>query len=125
MAALENVRHETYAQEIAKGLSQRKAYRIAFPKSIKWKDETVDSKASVLAKQEKVLARINELKELASNKAIKTATERKIWLSRVMDDENEDTNTKLKACDQLNKMEGEYTTKIEGELKVKKLEDLL
>jgi hypothetical protein len=42
-----------------------------------------------------------------------------------MDDEEEDTNTKLKACDLLNKMEGEYTTKIEGEMKIHKLEDLL
>ena len=125
MAALENVRHETFAQEIAKGLSQRKAYRVAFPKSVNWKDETVDSKASVLAKHEKVLARINELKDLSSNEAIKTATERKIWLSRVMDDETEETTTKLKACDLLNKMEGEYVTKIEGEVKVNKLEDLL
>lgn len=125
MSALDNVRHETYAQEIAKGLSQRKAYRIAFPNSIKWKDETVDSKASILAKNEKVLARINELKDLSSNEAIKTATERKIWLSRVMDDENEETNAKLKACDILNKMDGEYTTNIVGELKVKKLEDIL
>ena len=34
-------------------------------------------------------------------------------------------DTKLKALDTLNKMSGEYTTKIEGDLKVNKLEDLL
>lgn len=126
MGALNNPRHETFAQEITKGiLSQRKAYRVAFPSSLKWKDETVDSKASALAKNDKVLARVNELKELATSKAIKTAIERKEWLSSVMDDEKEDTNTKLKACDLLNKMEGEYITKIEGEMKIHKLEDLL
>lgn len=125
MGALANVRHEKFAQGIAQGLSQRKAYREAFPSSLKWKDETVDSKASVLAKNDKVLARVNELKSESSSKAIKTAIERKEWLSSVIDDENEETTTKLKACDLLNKMDGEYITKVEADVKVKKLEDLL
>lgn len=125
MGTLANVRHETFAQEIAKGMSQRKAYRVAFPSSLKWKDETVDSKASALAKSDKVLARVNELKNESSSKAIKTAIERKEWLSSIIDDEAEDTTTKLKACDLLNKMDGEYVTKVEADVKVKKLEDLL
>ena len=36
-----------------------------------------------------------------------------------------DLNTKIKALDTLNKMSGEYTTKIEGNIGVSKLEDLL
>ncbi len=116
MGALTNVRHETFAQEIAEGKSQRKAYRSAFPKSVNWKDETVDSKASVLAKNEKVLARIKELQEQATSKSIKTAIQRKEWLSSIIDSKEEDTATKLKACDLLNKMDGEYTTKIEADV---------
>jgi hypothetical protein len=125
MGVLENARHEKFSQGIAQGLSQRKAYREAFPNSKKWKDETVDSKASALAKDDKVLARVNELKSESSSKAIKTAIERKEWLSSIIDDENEDTTTKLKACDLLNKMDGEYITKVEADVKVNKLEDLL
>jgi hypothetical protein len=40
-------------------------------------------------------------------------------------DNETDTNAKLKAMDILNKMSGEYTTKIEGNIGVTKLEDLL
>ena len=50
MGVLENARHEKFAQELSLGTTQRKAYRVAFPSSLKWKDETVDSKASALAK---------------------------------------------------------------------------
>ena len=116
MGALNNVRHETFAQEIALGKSQRKAYRSAFPKSVNWKDETVDSKASVLAKNDKVLARIQELQGEATSRTIKTAIQRKEWLSSIIDSTEEDTAIKLKACDLLNKMDGEYTTKIEADV---------
>lgn len=112
MAALENARHETFAQGIAQGLSQRKAYREAFPNSERWKDETVDSKASNLAKEDKVLARLQELREESSSKAVKSAQERKEWLSAIVDNAAEDMNTRLKACDMLNKMGGDYTTKV-------------
>ncbi|MFB5068298.1 MAG: terminase small subunit [Aerococcus sanguinicola] len=49
------------------GLSQRKAYRLAYPSSEKWKDEVVDSKASNLLKNGKVLARYRELLQQSSN----------------------------------------------------------
>ena len=113
MAELKNARHEKYAQGIAQGTSQRKAYRAAFPSSLKWKDETVDAKASALAKNDKVLARVQELQAAATSKAVKTATQRKEWLSEIMDDECEDMNHRLKACDMLNKMDGSYTDKLQ------------
>lgn len=116
MAVLSNAKNEKFAQGIANGMSQRKAYRAAFPSSLKWKDETVDSKASVLANSDKVLARITELKEQASSEAVKTAIQRKEWLSSVIDDDSIDINAKLKACDLLNKMDGEYVTKVEADV---------
>jgi hypothetical protein len=116
MGALKNVRHETFAQEIALGKSQRQAYKVAFPKSVNWKDETVDPKASALAKNDKVLTRVQELQAEATSKTIKTAIQRKEWLSSIIDSTEEDTTTKLKACDLLNKMDGEYTTKIEADV---------
>lgn len=54
---------ELFCQEIVKGSSQRQAYYAAYPSSMKWKPETVDSKASVLANSDKVLERLSELRE--------------------------------------------------------------
>ena len=113
MGALKNERHEKYCRELMNGASQRKAYRAAFPNSEKWKDSTVDAKASALAKSDKVLARLQELQEEATSKAVKTATERKEWLSKVMDNDEEEMQHRLKACDMLNKMDGSYTDKVQ------------
>ena len=121
MAELKNVRHETFAQELAKGISQRKAYRVAFPNSKKWKDSTVDSRACDLAKNSKVLARVQELKEAATSKAVKSAVERKEWLSQIMDDLNEKTENRLKACDMLNKMDDAYSDADEKKARIDKL----
>ena len=113
MAELKNVRHEKFAQCIANGYSQRKAYRAAFPNSENWKDETVDPKASALAKNDKVLARLHELAEEASTVAVMSATERREWLSKVIRNKYEDTKDKLRAIDLLNKMDGTYVEKVE------------
>lgn len=55
-------RIEIFCNEIVSGKSQRQAYYAAYPSSLNWKDTTVDSKASVFAKDEKVLARLQELR---------------------------------------------------------------
>lgn len=126
MAELKNVRHETFAQGMAAGLSQRKAYRAAYPSSKNWKDETVDSKASALMKNGKVLARYNELCQLTSSEAVMDITERKEWLTKVVLNNKEKTKDRLGALNMLNKMEGVYVTKLGGEINVQpKLEDLL
>lgn len=54
---------EKFVQELIKCKSQRKAYRIAYPRSVNWKDEVVDVKASELLKNGKVLVRYNELND--------------------------------------------------------------
>lgn len=115
MAEIKNTRHETFAQNIAKGMSQRKAYRAAFPSAMKWKDETVDSKASLLAKNEKVLARVKELADMSTSDAVMSAKQRKEWLSKLIQDDKGVilTSDKLKAVDILNKMDGEYTEKVQ------------
>ena len=113
MAELKNARHEKFAQGIAKGLSQRNAYRAAFPSSLDWKDTTVDSKASVLAKNGKVLERVKELAEKSTSKAVMTAQERKEWLTGIVKNDLEATKERLKAVDILNRMEGSYIEKVE------------
>ena len=77
MPILRNSRWETFAQALAEGASQRKAYRKAFPNSEKWKDATVDNKAYALAKKGEVLERYNELKEEAA-KALEVARAEKL-----------------------------------------------
>ena len=118
MAELQNARHEKFAQGIASGLSQRKAYRAAFPNSAKWKDTTVDNRASELAKTSEVLGRLEELAQKASNDAIMDAAERKEWLTRIIKSGTEETKDKLKAVDLLNRMDGTYITKVEVDANV-------
>lgn len=113
MAALENARHEKFAQCIAKGMTQRKAYRAAFPNADKWKDTTVDNRASELCKTSEVLGRLRELADKASDEAIMSVKERKAWLSNVIQSEEEYMKDKLKALDILNKMDGAYIEKVE------------
>lgn len=114
MAVLSNAKNEKFAQGIFEGLSQRKAYRAAFPSSRKWKDSTVDSRASELYNTSEILGRLDELKKEAADDSILSVIERKKWLSELIEDYSEKTENKLKALDLLNKMDGEYTTKIEA-----------
>lgn len=127
MAELKSAKQEKFVQGLANGLSQRKAYRAAFPNSKKWKDSTVDVKACELAKDNKILVRLKELQEKATNTSVMTATKRKEWLSSLIESSEEETRDKLRAIDILNKMDGEYLNKIElsGEVRSEKLSDVL
>jgi hypothetical protein len=116
MAELKNIRHEKFAQGIASGLSQRKAYLAAFPKSANWKDATVDKRASELSKKGEILGRVKELAEQSSKKTIMNAIQRKEWLTEVIKSDKEETKDKLKAIDILNRMQGDYVTKIEADV---------
>lgn len=112
MAALANARHEKFVQGLAAGLSQRKAYRAAFPNSARWKDATVDNKAYQLAQRGEILARQTELAKESTTKAVMSIAKRKEWLTGVVLDEAEETKDKLKAVDILNRMDGAYTDKV-------------
>lgn len=70
-------------QGLIAGLSQRKAYRAAYPNTKEWKDSSVDSQASRLLATNKVLTRYNELLDEHKNKALWTrekAVNELIWL---------------------------------------------
>lgn len=112
-------------------MSQRQAYKDAY-NAENMTDESIDVEACKLFNDTKVSQRYQELIDKLEDKAIMTARERMIWLSGVVLDSVKeqdlkiaDLNTKIKAVDILNKMSGEYTTKIEGNIGVTKLEDLL
>lgn len=56
------VKQEKFVQELVKGKTQREAYRIAYPSSLKWKDSAVDCKASLMLNGNvKVLERYKHL----------------------------------------------------------------
>lgn len=54
---------ERFVQLLIVGYTQLKAYRIAFPQTVKWKDITVSPYACKLAKAGKILARMSMLRE--------------------------------------------------------------
>lgn len=62
---------------------------------------------------------IQELRKKTQSSRIMSAVERKEWLTKVLNDDNAKLNDKLKALDILNKMDGEYTEKVQlsGEVK--------
>lgn len=112
MPVLENARHEKFVQCLIIGMSQRKSYREAFKQSTRWKDNTVDSRASELMKVSEVLGRHRELLEEAQDEAIMTRKERMVKLSEIATDGENDA-AMIKAIDTLNKMDNLYIAKTE------------
>lgn len=118
-------KQEQFAKAIAlEGMTYSDAYRSAYDTS-RMSDKTINEKASLLQGQDKIRARIKELRDEVATPKIITAQKRKEWLTEVINDSNVDINARLKASDQLNRMEGEYVTKIDGSLNIAKLEDLI
>jgi len=68
MAALEKAKHELFVQKWHELDNKSEAYRLSHPASLRWKEATVNSKASTLSKDEKILARYNELQEQTSKR---------------------------------------------------------
>jgi phage terminase small subunit len=66
MAVILTPMQEVFATGLAAGLSQSEAYRRAYPRSLAWKDESVWQKASTLAADVKVRARVDELMKSAA-----------------------------------------------------------
>lgn len=109
-------KQEEFAKKIAEGMNYSDAYRSAYD-TRRMSDKTVNEKASLLKDEVKIRARIKELRDMAAIPSIITAQKRKEWLTEVINDPNMDINAKLKASDQLNRMEGEYIQKVETEIK--------
>lgn len=119
------IKQEKFVQNIVKGMSQREAYKSSY-NAKNMKDDTIDNKACNLFKQDKIRARYEELLKRIEDKAIMTAEERQIWLSKVVkgdikitreyDDEIKEyepyMSDRLKALDILNKMTGQYVEKV-------------
>lgn len=112
MAVLKNPRWENFAQALAAGDSQRTAYRKAYTKSQKWKDNTVDSRAYELLKNSEVLDRYNELKAEAAIGVVLARKEKREILAKMARDENLLPSDRQRAIDLDNKMEDEYVSNV-------------
>lgn len=117
-------KQEKFVRNIVEGMSQAEAYRNAY-NAQKMSSKTVWVKASQLRADDKVRVREQELRDEAAKKAIMSLQERMVWLSGIVKNDEESTKDRLSANDQLNKIEGSYITKVEGNLNVSKLEDLI
>lgn len=62
-------KQEAYCLARCRGLTQRQAYREAYPASRKWQESTVDERASRLESDYKVHTRLTELREAAAREA--------------------------------------------------------
>lgn len=78
MPALDNAQHELFAQQIAKGSSQRDAYKAAGYK-VK-SDAAADANASRLLSTDKVSARVRELQEFISERTVEKSAVSKAWV---------------------------------------------
>lgn len=109
-------KQEAFVQNIIQGMSQADAYRSAYPNQ-RMSDKTVWEAASRLMNNDKVVARLSELRNELAKPSIKTGQERLEWLSQLIDSDDENTTDKLKAIDLMNKMQGEYVQKVEADVK--------
>jgi phage terminase small subunit len=106
-------KQEEFAKAIAEGMNQSDAYRSAYSTN-RMTDKTIWENASRLMGDSKVLARVKELRDMAAKSTIMTAQRRKEWLTEIINDPDIDINARLKASDQLNRMDGEYIQKVEA-----------
>lgn len=109
-------KQERFAQAVAlEGMTYSDAYRSAYDTK-RMSSKTINEKASVLASEDKITARITELRENLVGKKIMSAQERLEWLTRLIQSDEESTGDKLRAADIMNKMQGEYVQKVEAEV---------
>lgn len=97
---------EAFAQAVASGKNQSEAYRIAYPKSLKWKPDSVWNKASALMADVRVSARVEQLKAELSEKALWTREDSVLILSDIARDAKAARKDKTAAVRVLNDMHG-------------------
>ncbi|MDD3230039.1 MAG: terminase [Oscillospiraceae bacterium] len=112
MAVLRNARHERFVQGLIAGLSQRKAYRAAFPGAARWRDRTVDAHACALFSG-KVLDRYQEIQMEQKDAALLTRWEKRKILADIARDVDGSSGDRIRAVDTDNRMEREYVDRVE------------
>ena len=98
---------ERFCQEVAKHGNQSQAYRVAFPRALKWKPEAVAVRASEMMARSNVGVRVAELRGAEEKKL---GMSREKWLARLesMTGEHKPDDVALRALEQLGKALGYY-----------------
>jgi len=108
---------EKYCVNIVSGMSQTAAYKDAYDAK-DMKIESIYVEASKLMDNPKITLRIEELrKEARSDRIINTIQKKELLTQWIYDADTSKTD-RLKALDILNKMDGEYTEKIEAKQEI-------
>ena len=68
MGILENAKHEAFSQKWHELENKSEAYRLSHPASSKWKEATINKRASELSLTREVTGRYNELKAESASK---------------------------------------------------------
>lgn len=132
-------KQRTFVRFYAEGHNQREAYRKAYSGK-RLTDATCDANASRMLRNAKVISFLAELRKKADDDAVINRRKRMVWLSRVVTTAVDDVDgksdlcqeksvsefgtkcrmpDKLKAIQELNRMDGAYEPeklKVEGEL---------
>lgn len=108
------VKQEKFVQNILNGMTQRQAYKDAY-NAENMKDETIDSEACMLLKDQKVAERYQELLKEMEKKAVMSALEKRKLLKDMILNEKNSMGDRLKALDIDNKMSGEYIENLKVE----------
>ena len=117
-------KQELFIQGLIKGYSQREAYKMAY-EADNLKNETIDSKASILFKTEKIRARYEELIKEYKENALwnrSKAEEKLLWLLDKSQESIQETglkqansNTMLNVIKELNTLTDLYPKKLKEE----------
>ena len=117
-------KQELFIQGLIKGYSQREAYKMAY-EADNMKNETIDSKASILFKTEKIRARYEELIREYKENALwnrSKAEEKLLWLLDKSQESIQETglkqansNTMLNVIKELNTLTDLYPKKLKEE----------
>lgn len=108
-------KEEKFCNNVASGMTLTDAYKDSYDTE-NMTDKSINELACRLAKKVKIRSRIEDLREKAQNKAIMSAVKRKEWLTQQIEDLSNNLGDRLKAIDILNKMSGEYITKVQGDV---------
>ena len=117
-------KQELFIQGLIRGYSQREAYKMAY-EADNMKNETIDSKASILFKTEKIRARYEELIKEYKENALwnrSKAEEKLLWLLDKSQESIQETglkqansNTMLNVIKELNTLTDLYPKKLKEE----------
>lgn len=125
-------KQELFVQGVVlEGMTYSDAYRAAY-NAERMTDKTVNEKACLLAGEDKIRARMDELRGELLTPKVMTAQQRLEYLTRIVDGTEKETEahivngevfeievpttvrTRLNALDIMNKMTGEYVQKVEA-----------